>query len=91
MWGLDIASEKKMRKEAKQLVGDNLRSEMVPFTFKHRDGGEIIKEAAMAYVPNLWLKIEDLLNQSSDKTKRYYNYSIRYPLKVISCCIIVHI
>lgn len=45
MWGLDIASEKKMRVEARELVGDNLQSEMVPFSFKHKDGGEIIKEA----------------------------------------------
>ena len=42
MWGVAIDSEKKMRKEAKLLIGDNLKAELVPFSFKHRDGGEII-------------------------------------------------
>lgn len=59
------------RVEAKELVGDNLQSEMLPFSFKHKDSGEIIKEAAMALVPNLWRKIKDFLDQSSDHTKQY--------------------
>ena len=52
IWGImAIESEKKMRKETKQLVGD---AELVPFSFKHKDGGEVVKEAAVAYIPNLW-------------------------------------
>ena len=39
MWGVAIDSEK-MRKEAKLLIGDNLKAELVPFSFKHSDGGE---------------------------------------------------
>ena len=73
MWGVATASEKKMRAEAKELLGENLKAELVPLTFKHRDGGEVIKEAAMAYVPDLWLKISNLLDQNSDQSKRYIN------------------
>ena len=71
MWGVGIASEKNMRKEARELIGDNLKAELAPFSFKHQDGGEIIKEAATAYIPNLWTKISDVLDQSSDENKRY--------------------
>ena len=56
-----------MRKEAKQFTGDNL---MAPFSFKHKDDGEFIKKAPMAYVPNLWDKVETLLDQNCDNTKR---------------------
>ena len=76
MWGMATASEKSMREEAKQLIGDNLKAELVPLTFKHRDGGEVIKEAAMAYIPNLWLKISELLDQNSDESKRYIHNNI---------------
>ena len=73
MWGMATASEKKMIAEAKELLGENLKAELVPLTFKHRDGGEVIKEAAMAYVPDLCLKISNLLDQNSDQSKRYIN------------------
>ena len=64
MWGVATASEKKA--EVKELLGENLKAELVPLTFKHWNGGEVVKEAAMAYVPNLWLKISNLLDQNSD-------------------------
>ena len=70
MWGVAIDSKKKMRKESKLLIGDNLKAELVPFFFKHRDGGEIIQEAPMAYIPNLWAKIKDQMDQNSDETRR---------------------
>ena len=41
---LAIDSEKKIRKEAN---GDNVKAELAPFSFKHRDGGEVIQEAPM--------------------------------------------
>ena len=59
-----MASEKSMRVEAKELLGENLKVEPAPLTFKHRDGGELIKETGMAYIPDLWLKISDLLSQN---------------------------
>ena len=74
MWGISIAPEGKMRSEAKELVGDNIRAEMVPFSFTHKDGGEEIESAAMAYIPNLWEKIKDLLEQNNDNCKKY-NYN----------------
>ncbi len=66
MWGLGLASEGKMRKEASQLIGKNLDSELVPFAYSHKDGGEVIKTAPFAFIPNLWDKIKDLLDQNSD-------------------------
>ena len=55
MWGISIAAEGKMRKEAKEIVGDDVCSESVPFSFSHKDGGEI-KPAAMAHISDLWKK-----------------------------------
>lgn len=60
-----------MRVEADQLVGDNLESEMVPFAFSHKDGGEVIKAAPFAFVPHLWEKVKDLLDQNSDDERGY--------------------
>lgn len=71
MWGLQLASEKKMRAESSELVGENLEAELTPFLFPHKDGGEIIESAAHAYIPNLWEKIKDLLEQSSDDKRGY--------------------
>lgn len=67
-----------MRKEASRLVGNNLASEMVPFAFAHKDGGEVIKAAPFAFVPNLWDKVKDLLDQNSDTERGYYIYVITY-------------
>lgn len=75
-WGIGIASEKKMRHEARELVGDNLCAELAPFSFPHKeaDGGEIIKHVPCAYVPNLWEKIKGLLDQNSDDLRGYAHY-----------------
>ena len=62
--GVKLASEKKMRVEAEKLVGKNLESEMVPFSFPHRDGGQVIKVAPFAFIPSLWDKMQDLLEQN---------------------------
>ena len=67
-WGLTIASEKRMRKVASELIGDNLEAELAPMSFSHKDGGEVIKEAPIAYILRLWEKIEDL-NQNSDNKR----------------------
>lgn len=71
MWGVGIASEKKMRHEAAEIVGTNLEAELVPLSFAHKDGGEVIKEAPIAYIPHLWEKVKDLLDQNSDDSKGY--------------------
>lgn len=69
MWGVSIEAEGKMRQEAKEIVGNDVCSESVPFSFSHKDGGEIIKPAAMAYKSNLWEKIQGLLESNDDNNK----------------------
>ena len=71
MWGVSITPEGKIRNEAKELIGDNMNAELVPFPFTHKDGGEEIKPSPMAYVPNLWEKIQCLLEQNQDDHKGY--------------------
>ena len=68
-----IASEKKMRAEGNSLAGvDNLKSELVPFTFPLRDGRHTveIKNVPMCYTPNLWEKVENMLNFNDDIERR---------------------
>lgn len=60
-----------MRKEASRLVGTNLAAEMVPFAFSHKDGGEVIKVVPLAFVPNLWDKMKQLLDQNCDEERGY--------------------
>ena len=67
MWGVAVDSEKKMRKEAKVLISDNLKAELASFSFKHRDGCEFIQEAPTVYIPNLWMKIKDLADGSKQR------------------------
>jgi hypothetical protein len=69
MWGIAIAAEGKMRQEAKEIFGDDVCCESVPFSYSHKDGGEIIKPAAMAYISNLWQKIQGLLESNDDSDK----------------------
>lgn len=52
-----------------EIVGDDVCSESVPFSFNHKDGGEIIKPAAMAYISNLCEKIQGLLESNDDNNK----------------------
>ena len=70
-WGIAIAGEKKMRAISAQVVGENLMAEAVPLTFHLKDGGEEILSAPMAYIPNLWKKVEDMLNESDNSITGY--------------------
>lgn len=63
-WGVSIASERMMRIEAKELVGDGFDAENVPFSFSLKDGGEEMRLAPYAYVTSLWDKIEAMLDQN---------------------------
>jgi len=72
MWGVGIASEQKMRLKAAELVGNNLGAELTPFSFPHKDGSEEILNAPHAYVPNLWEKVKDLLDQNSTGYTAYH-------------------
>ena len=71
MWGVSIALEKKMRQEAADFIGDDIKAEMVPFSFSHKDGGDMVKPAPMAYIPKVWQKVQDLLDQNSNHDKGY--------------------
>ena len=71
MWGVGIASEKKMRVEASTLVGEKFSAELTPFSFPHKDGGEVIENAPSAYVVDLWEKISGLLDQNDDNQRGY--------------------
>ena len=63
-WGVSIASERKMRTKAKEMVGDCLEAENVPFSFSLKEGGEEMRLAPYAYVTSLWERIEALLDQN---------------------------
>ena len=59
-WGICLASERKMRARAVALVEDNLEAGAVLFTFPLKSGGEEIRAAAMAYVPELVGKVFEI-------------------------------
>ena len=60
-WKIKLDSEAKGHSIAKELVGDNLESETLGFTFMVEGGGKEIKKAPMAYVPDLVAKVKQLL------------------------------
>ena len=65
-WNLKMDSEAKERKLRKGLIGDNIECEAVPLTFPldGGKGGEEVRQAPMAYVPNLVEKVVQLLDQN---------------------------
>ena len=66
MWGLSMVSEKKMRKEAAELLGDNLEAELALMS-SHKNGGEVIRDVPIAYILALWEKIKGLLDQNCNE------------------------
>lgn len=63
-WNISLSTEGKVRSMARDLIGPNLASELVPFTFSLDGGGEEIRKAPMAYIPDLQAKIKQLLDQN---------------------------
>lgn len=61
--GVKIASEKKQRLLSQQLITTEIVAEIAPFTRSLKDGGEEVKNDAMAYTPSLPDKIFELLEQ----------------------------
>ena len=58
-----------MRAEADSLACvENLKAELVPFTFPLRDGRHTVelKNVPMCFTPHLWEKVETMLNQNDD-------------------------
>ena len=58
---IEIASEKKQRQMAREIIGENLQAEKAPFTFHKDGGGEEIREVPFVFVPNLIKKVADLV------------------------------
>ena len=67
--GVSLSSERKQRKIAKEQVGDNLDIETAPFSFNLTGGGEEIRAAAHAFIPNLVEKVIQLLEQNEKYSK----------------------
>ena len=59
-----IGSERKMRSVAQAVVGTNLASEALPFSFPLKRGGEEMRPAALCYVSDLGEKVFQLLEQN---------------------------
>lgn len=71
--GVEIASEGKMRIETKHYTSeDNLKAEYIPFTFPLKEDNTVeIRHRPMAYIVNLWAKIEELLNENDNESTGY--------------------
>ncbi len=63
-WNISLGTEGKERSRARELIGPNLTSESVAFTFSLDGGGEELRMAPMAYVPDLPTKVTQLLDQN---------------------------
>ena len=59
--GICLAGEERMRHISSQIVGDNLKGEIAPFSFPIPSGGEEIKGASLVYIPQLVDKVVQLL------------------------------
>ena len=62
---MKIASEKEQRTLSKELIPSDITTEVAPFSFKLKQGGEGVKPAAMGYIPHLSAKIFEILDQHS--------------------------
>ena len=60
---VNIASERKQRQLAQQIIGDNVVAEKGAFSFPGEKGGEVMKEVPFVYIPNLIKKIADVVSQ----------------------------
>lgn len=63
---MSIASEKVMRKRASEVIGDCVVVEKVALTFPLKDGhrGEEVKLRPYGYIPDLWAKVVQLLEEN---------------------------
>ena len=49
--GICLAGEERMCHISSQIVGDNLKGEIAPFSFTTPSGGEKIKSAPLVFIP----------------------------------------
>ena len=59
-----IASEKVLRKRAAEIIGENIAVEKVPLTFTLKEGGEEVRLRPYGYIPDIWSKIVQLLEDN---------------------------
>ena len=57
-----LAGEERMRHISSQIVGNNLKGEIAPFSFTISSGGEEIKGAPLVFIPHLVDKVVQLLD-----------------------------
>ena len=74
-WGVALSSEQRMRSVSSQLIGQNLEAETIPLAFKRDSGNEIIP-APIAYIPDLWMKVEGFLNNCDESGQRYKIFTV---------------
>ena len=60
--GICLAGERRMRHMFCQIVGDNLKGEIAPFSFPLPSRGEEIKGAPLVYIPHLVARVVQLLD-----------------------------
>ena len=53
-----------MRYICRQIVGNNLKGEMARLSFPSTSGGEELRVAALVYIPDVVLKVVDLLEEN---------------------------
>ena len=63
---MSTARERKLRKCSKEVVTNSLKAEGVPFTFLLNSGGEEIRAAPLAYIPDLKEKIFQMLDKNRE-------------------------
>lgn len=62
-WGIQIASEKELRRVSREQLGDNLEGEEAPFSFPSTRGVDI-RPAPLVYIPDLVGKVTQMLDQN---------------------------
>eukprot|EP00731_Ephydatia_muelleri_P002310 Em0001g2310a len=62
--GVSLAGEERMRYICRRIVGGNLKGEMALFSFPSTSGGEELRVAALVYIPDVVLKVVDLLEEN---------------------------
>ena len=69
-WMRAIASEKRMRAESVDFVGDNLSTELAPLNFV-KDGHNTteIRNMPISYTPHLCMKVKDVLEFNDDDSR----------------------
>ena len=67
--GVSLSSEKRQRQLAQLQVGEDLETEAAPFSFSVASGGEELRVAAHAFIPNLVNKVVQLLEQNEKYLK----------------------